>query len=158
MSDSNKRLIDKNGIKEKDFKKLILLLDKLQHGIGVLYYLMDNGKKGTFTISLISASDIELKKHISDIKRDTDTLIKIDKSSNLYAIISQETEVDGGYYFMQRLINLIKEKNGTDIYCAEIAIKNTEHRAQEIIFRLLNMYQRAKAKKEDGEISYYALR
>lgn len=143
------------GIKETDFKKLIKMLDKLQHGVGVLYYLMDHNKKGTFTIALISASDIKLKKHISKSKRDTDILIKIDKK--LYALLCQDTEVDGGYYFVQRLVKTIKEAGGKDIYCAEIEIKNTKHQIQEIIFRLLNMYQRAKANKADGEIRFYAL-
>ncbi len=145
-----------DGIKESDFKKLIKLLDKLQYGIGVLYYLMDHNKKGAFTIALISANNIKLKKHISNNKRSTDILIKIDK--NFYALLCQDTEVDGGYYFMQRLVKTIQEAGGKDIYCAEIEIKNTDHKIQEIIFRLLNMYQRTKAKKADGEISFYALR
>ncbi len=158
MADTDKRQNGSNAIKERDFKKLINLVDKLHHGIGLLYYLMDSGKKETFTVSLISASDIKLGKHIRSKKRDTDTLIKIDKKNNLYAIICQDTEVDGGYYFMQRLVKTIKEEGGSDVFCAEVAVRNTQHKIQEIIFRLLNMYQRTKALKEDGEISYYALR
>jgi hypothetical protein len=158
MSESNKRQNEKSGIKEKDFKRLIRLLDKLQHGVEILYYLINSGRGGTFTVSLISASNIKLKKHISQKKRSTDILIKIEKKSGLYALICQDTEVDGGYYFMQRLVKTIHEQGGTDIYCAEVGIKNTDHKIQEIIFRLLNMYQRTVAQKEDGEISYYALR
>jgi hypothetical protein len=146
-----------SGIKEGAFMKAVSLLDALQRGIEILYYLMENGKESSFVVALISANNIDLKSHIIEQKRQTDILFEIDKEDNQYALLCQGTEVDGGYYFIKRLLETIKEKGGTDIYCSEIDVPNTHHPIQEIIFRLLNMYSRAKAEKADGKISFHSL-
>jgi len=146
------------GLNEKDIKRLIHLLDTLERGIELLYYLLDNNRQKAFVVSLLSADSIDLEAKIRYVKRDTDVLFCVDSSENLYALLSQGTEVDGGYYFMKRIVDTVKEEGATNIYCSEIEISNTHHPIQEIIFRLLNMYQRAKAKKADGEISFHTLK
>ncbi len=146
------------GIRETDIKKLIHLLDKIGQGIELLYYLLDNKRQDTFVVTLFSAEMDDLKAFITHEKRKTDALFTIDKSENLYALLCQGTSVDGGYYFMNRLIKSIQKKGAKDVYCSEIEVPNTDHSIQEIAFRLLNMYHRAKTKKADGEISFYTLR
>jgi ASC-1-like (ASCH) protein len=147
----------RNGIREVAFKKVIRLLDELERGINILYYLMENGKEKSFVVALISAEDIELKEHIIQQKRDTDLLFEIEKEQNQYALLCQDTELDGGYYFIKRLVKTIQEKGGRDIYCSELNIQSTEHSIEEIVFRLLNMYSRVKAEKADGKINFHSL-
>ena len=158
MAEKPRKRKSDQGVKEADIKKLIHLLDHIERGIDLLYYLLDNKRQDAFVIALLSAGRIDLHTHIRHEKRDTDVLFEIDPSKNLYAILCQGTEVDGGYYFMQRLVKTIKEAGGTEVYCSEIEVTNTHHPIQEIAFRLLNMYQRVKAKKADGEISFHTLR
>jgi hypothetical protein len=148
---------ENEGIKDAAFKQLIRLLDELKNGIEILYYLMDSGKGKSFVTALISADGIDLTAEIIEQKRETDLLFEIDHENNLYAILCQSTEVDGGYYFIKRLVESVQKKGGKNVYCSEVNVKNTDHPIQEIAFRLLNMYSRVKAQKSDGEISYYAL-
>ncbi len=147
-----------DGIKEGVFQQLLRLLDAIGQGIGVLYYLMESGKGKSFVVALLSADEINLKAEIMEQKRETDLLFEIDKEKNLYALLCQGTEVDGGYYFIRRLVESVQKKGGKNIYCSEVDVRNTDHPVQEIAFRLLNMYGRVKAEKADGEISFYALK
>jgi len=158
MAETSRQRKSDQGLHESDIKRLIHLLDTLERGIELLYYLLDNNRQDAFVVSLLSADTIDLESSIRHVKRDTDVLFSVDPSENLYAILSQGTEVDGGYYFMKRLVNTIKEEGASQIYCSEIEVNNTNHPIQEIAFRLLNMYQRAKARDADGEISFHALR
>ena len=155
--EENRKRKKQTGISEGAFKRLTALLDKLKHSIEVLYYLMDNGRENSFVVALISADGIDLKAHVQEQKRNTDLLFEIDKDKNLYAVLCQGTEVDGGYYFVKRLVDTIHKRGGSNIYCSEIDVQNTRHSIQEIVFRLLNMYSRAKADKQDGKISFHSL-
>jgi len=145
------------GISEKAFKQLTALLEKLGHSMEVLYYLMENNREKSFVAALISADDIDLETLITRQKRATDILFEINKEKNLYALLCQGTEVDGGYYFVKRLIETIQKEGGKNVYCSEIDVQNTAHPIQEIVFRLLNMYNRVKTEKADGKISFYSL-
>ncbi len=156
MEEKRKKFV-REGIKEAALKQVIALLDKLEQGIGILYYLMENGKGKAFVTALISADNIDLMAHIRHQKRSTDLLFEIDRDQHLYALLCQGTGVDGGYYFIKRLVKTIRERGGKNIYCSEVDVQNTRHPIQEIIFRLLNMYHRAKAEKADGEISFHSL-
>jgi len=155
-----KRKQQKPGIAENDFDRLVSLTDKLRSGIDLLYYLLDNRKTDAFVAALISAESIDLEKQIRKQKRKTDILYKVyevDASQNLYALLCQGTGVDGGYYFIQRLIEAIRERGGKDVYCSELEINNSRHSISEITLRLLDMYRRARNEKADGEIKYHAL-
>jgi phosphatidylserine/phosphatidylglycerophosphate/cardiolipin synthase-like enzyme len=145
------------GIPEKDFKRLVTLSDKLRHAIHILYYLMDNNRERSFVAALLSAENIDMVAKITHEKRETDILFEIDPEKNLYALLCQGTEVDGGYYFIRRLVERIQEDGGTDVYCGEISVRNTRHPTDEILFRLLNLYTHAKSEKADGEIKFHAL-
>jgi recombinational DNA repair protein RecR len=119
---------------------------------------MENGKEKSFVVALISAENIQLKEHIIQQKRETDILFEVDKRQNQYAILCQYTEVDGGYYFIKRLVETIQNQGGREVYCSELYVQNTRHPVEEIVFRLLNMYSRVKTDKADGKISFHSLK
>ncbi len=155
-----KRKHQKPGIAENDFDRLVALTDKLRSGIDLLYYLLDNRKTDAFVAALISAESVDLEGLIRNQKRKTDILYKVyevDASENLYALLCQGTGVDGGYYFIQRLIKMIREEGGDHIYCSELEINNSHHPIPEITLRLLDMYRRARDEDADGEVKYHAL-
>ena len=145
------------GITEKVFKQLTNLLDQLGNSIELLYYLMNINQEKSFVAALISADEIDLEAMIMQQKRKTDILFEIDKKKNLYALLCQDTRLEGGYYFIKRLVETAQKEGGKNVYCSEVDVPNTHHPIHEIIFRLLNMYNRVKSEKADGKISFYSL-
>ena len=148
---------ERNAIEEHHFNRLVRLLERLRNGIELLYYLLDHYHGDAFVVALISAREIDLVDHIQMQKRKTDILYEIDASENLYALLCQGTGVDGGYYFIQRLVQTLQERGGKSIYCSELEISSSRYPIFEIVSRLDKMYQRAREHNADGEISFYAL-
>ena len=80
--------------------------DELSNTIDIIYYLMDRGDERSFVIMLMSAENIDVKALLDEQKRDTDILFEIDEASSLYAVICQDTKIDGGYHFAERVFGL----------------------------------------------------
>ena len=153
-----KRQKEEHGIKEVSFKKLVKLLTAIEHGVNLMHYLIEHNREEAYVIALISAEKIDLPIEIRAQKRDTDILFEVDVEKNLYAILCQGTQVDGGYYFIQRLVTKLQEAGAENIYCSELEVSNTQHPVQELAFRLLNMYQHNQKHRLDGEINFRSLK
>lgn len=82
-------------------------------------------------------------------------LYKVDERHNIYAMICQDTRVDEGYHFAQRLHRTLKEQEATEAYVSEVEISSTSYGAQEVLFRLIELYFTAVGTGKTGEISYY---
>jgi len=152
-----KRKHHDHGISEVNFQKLVKLVSAIGHGVDLMHYLIEHGREKAYVIALISAKGVDLKHMIKLQKRSTDILFDVDPEKNLYAILCQGTRVDGGYYFIQRLVRKLQEHDASEIYCSELEISNTQHPVQELAFRLLNMYQHYKREKRNGEINFHSL-
>ncbi len=155
---TSKRKNEEHGIKEVSFKRLVKLLTAIEHGVNLMHYLIEHNREEAYVLALISAEGINLPAEIRKQKRDTDILFEVDAKQNLYTILCQGTQVDGGYYFIQRLITKLQEAGADNIYCSELEVSNTQHPVQELAFRLLNMYQRNKENRLDGEINFRSLK
>ena len=81
----------------------------------------------SFVLMLMTAKDIDLQALLTEEKRDTDILFEIDKEESLYVMLCQDTKVDGGYRFAERIIRNILLDNGNDIYCTELEIRATHY-------------------------------
>ena len=158
MTETNKRKNEEHGIKEGNFKRLVQLLTAIEHGVNLMHYLIEHNREEAYVLALISAEEIALDEAIRQEKRNTDILFEVDPDRNLYAILCQGTQVDGGYYFIQRLVGKLQEQGAKEIYCSELEISNAQHPVQELAFRLLNMYQHNKKNRLDGEINFRSLR
>ena len=95
----------------------VKMLDKLEAMIDIIYYMMENENQQAFVLMLLTAKDTELSTLLDREKRETDILLEIDKEEPLYAMLCQDTKVDGGYRFAERLIRNIQLDKGSDIYC-----------------------------------------
>ncbi|WP_295420602.1 hypothetical protein [Sulfurovum sp.] len=142
---------------EKGIKLALAILDKLEKPLELLYYLMKRERDRTFVIMLLSADEMELENLIKAEKRDSDLLFEIDKENNLYALICQETKIDGGYRFAERFHRALEHKKIKNSYSVEIEVGSPRHEIKEVIFKLIETYMKAVNDEREGEIIYHSL-
>jgi hypothetical protein len=133
------------------------MLDKLSTTIEIVYYLMNRGEERSFVVMLVSADDCDVEKILSAQKRNTDILFEIDKEQSIYAIICQDTKIDGGFHFGERVMRYLKHNDAKEPYCIELEVRETTHDIKYIIFKLIEMYIATKQKKNSGEIIFKTL-
>jgi hypothetical protein len=111
-----------------------------------------------FTIIILKAEFDKLYDYLMGTKRDSDILKSIDKKINLYAIICQDTTVDGGYMFAKRLLKtLIKDKKVHDATCVAVEVRTTRYSVRNIIYKAFQLYITARHKSHLNEIKYHSL-
>ena len=134
----------------------LTIVDKVEKPLELLFYLMRRENQRALVLMLISASDIDMDTFLQEKKRDTDILYKVDEARNIYAMICQDTRVDEGYHFAQRLHRSLEEVQASEVYVSEVEISSTNYEAKEVIFRLIELYFRAVNSGQKGEINFYA--
>jgi hypothetical protein len=140
-----------------DIVLTITLMEKLKNAIDIVYYLMDHQDEDEFVLLLMNAENVELEILLEEAKRDSDILFEIDKEKSIYAMLCQDTKVDGGYRFAERIIRNIVSKDGTDIYCAELEVRSTSYNLKDVILKLVETFIKAKQDGKSGEIIYKSL-
>jgi recombinational DNA repair protein RecR len=140
-----------------DIELAAKMLDKLTSTIEIVYYLLDRGDERAFVMMLLSAKDVDMNTVLKEQKRDTDILFEIDREASIYAIVCQDTKIDGGYHFAERVLQSLISHNAEEIYCTELEIKTTTYDIKYIIFKLVENYIKIKADKREGEIVFKTL-
>jgi hypothetical protein len=140
-----------------DIVLTVALMEKLKNAIDIVYYLMDHKDEDTFVLMLMNAKNVELGKLLEDEKRDSDILFEIDKEKSIYAILCQDTKVDGGYRFGERIIRNIVAQEGTDIYCAELEVRSTNYKLRDVMLKLVETFIKIQKEGKSGEIIYKSL-
>ena len=133
------------------------MLEKLSSTLDIMFFLMERKEENSFVIMLVSARNIDLKDLLEKEKRDTDIIFEIDTEEPLYAIICQDTKIDGGYHFAERLVRKATTSGGENLYCTELEIRNTSHKIKYIIYRLMELFIQTKEAKKYGEIVFKTL-
>ncbi len=133
------------------------MVDKLTTTIDIIYYLMDHGEERSFVIMLLSAENIDINTLLLKEIRDTDILFEIDKDASLYAVICQDTKIDGGYHFADRVVRNMIVHKAEEIYCVELEVRTTAHNTKDVIFKLIETLKKAKKDKKEGEIVFKTL-
>jgi len=142
---------------ESDIKLALSVMKKMEKPLEIMYYLMETEREKPFVIILISAEDIKLKKLLKSEKRDTDLLFRVNKVQNLFALICQETKVDGGYRFAERLLRSLVLNNANTIYCSEMEVRSTKYDIKDVIFKSIEGYADAKKEEKENEIIFRSL-
>ena len=142
---------------ESEIKLALAVIHKMEKPIELMYYLMEREREKPFVILLISAEDIDLEALLAKEKRDTDLLFEIEKKQNLYALICQETKVDGAYRFAERLLRTLILNDAHSIYCTEMEIRSTTYDIKEVIFKSIESYIAAKKENRESEIIFRSL-
>lgn len=133
------------------------MLDMLQTTIEIVYYLMEHENEESFVLMMMSADDVNLQTLLEKEKRGTDILFEIDKEESLYVMLCQDTKVDGGYRFAERILRNIVLDKGNSIYCTELEIKATHYAPKIIILKLLETFLKSKQMNKSGEIVFRSL-
>jgi len=141
----------------KEIELAVKMLDKLETMIDIMYYLMENENQQAFVLMLLTANDMDLSMLLEKEKRETDILLEIDKEESLYVMLCQDTKVDGGYRFAERLINNIELDKGTDIYCTEVEVRATHYTPKQVILKLLETFAKSKVSNKSNEIVFRSL-
>ena len=133
------------------------LLEKLSTTVEIIYYLMNRREERSFVVMLVTAENLDLEKILVEQKRNTDILFEINKDESIYAIICQDTKIDGGYHFGERVMRHMKIKEAEDPYCIELEVRTTTHDIKYIIFKLMEEFIKAREEKRSGEIVFKTL-
>jgi len=139
---------------EKEIKLTTNMVKELEIPLDLMFYLLERSAKNTFVLMLLTAEDVALKALLENEKRNTDIVYDVYPEENVYAMICQETKVDGGYRFAERVIRKIKAEEGKDIYCSEIEVNNSKYTPKNVIFRVLDGFIKAREKGVSGEIIF----
>ena len=140
-----------------DITMVATMLEKMSSTIDIMFFLMERKEENNFVAMLVSAQSIDLKDLIEKEKRDTDIMFEIDAEEPLYAIICQDTKIDGGYHFAERLVRNAVTSGGEQVYCTELEVRTTSHKIKYIIYRLMELYLQTKQAKKHGEIVFKTL-
>jgi len=133
------------------------MLDTLSNTIDIIYYLMDRGDERSFVIMLVSAENIDVKELMTQQKRETDILFEIDEASSLYAVVCQDTKIDGGYHFAERVFQHMKTGDAAEVYCTELEVRTTTHDIKYVIFKVLETFIQSKVDGRCGEVVFKSL-
>lgn len=154
---SNKKHVQSVQFKASEIMLAVKMMDVLEKPLEMVYYLMEQNSSRQFVLLLMSAEHSNIQKVFKFEKRDTDILFEIDKEQSLYAILCQDTRVDGGYRFAERLIKKLFAEDAKDIYCAELEVRSTNYTIKQIIFKIIETFIQAKADEKKNHIIYKSL-
>ena len=140
-----------------DISLAATLLEKISTTVEILYYLMNRREERSFVVMLVTAENAEVGKILNEQKRNTDILFEIDKEASTYAVICQDTKIDGGYHFGERVMRHLKLQDADEPYCVELEVRTTTHDIKYIIFKLMEEFIEARQHKHFGEIIFKTL-
>ncbi|MEA1954548.1 MAG: hypothetical protein U9O24_09175 [Campylobacterota bacterium] len=140
-----------------DISLAATMLEKLSSTIEIMYYLMERGEERSFVFMLISADNADINQLLLNEKHNTDMVFEIDKEKAIYVVICQDTKIDGGYYFADRVVHHLITDNADNIYCTELEIRVSTYDIKYIIFRLLEVYKEAVRDEKEGNIIFKTL-
>jgi hypothetical protein len=122
--------------------------------LDLLYHLMKSKRLQTFSAVMVRSDMEAFGEFLQQEKRKTDLLYPIIPEENIYALFCQETQVDGGYYFIQRLAKLIEERGADDIHAAIVGVESTKYPVKDLMFIILDTFIRATALDTRENIIY----
>ena len=141
----------------EQIKLAVDMVESLQTTLEVIYYLIEHEGADSFVMLFITAEEIELQSLLEKQKRATDLLYRIDEDKNYYVMICQDTKVDGGYHFSERLMKNINENNGKEPYCIALEVRSTKPKPKTVIFKLIEIFTKAQENNKFGEIVYKSI-
>lgn len=141
----------------KEIQLAVTMLERLETTIDIMYYLMDLEREQSFVLMLLTANDIDLNALLSKEKRETDILYEIDKEESIYVMLCQDTKVDGGYRFAERVIRNIQLDSGADIYCTELEVRVRHYSPKQVVLKLLETFVKSKQMNKSDEIVFRSL-
>ncbi len=167
---AEKRNIHNLSFPEDEVKLVKTMMEEMGTTLEFFYYLMNNKRESATTMILLSADEVKLTHLLPKWKRNTDILFELDKERNVYVMICQSTDNEGGKQFADILISNIRLHSAGDIYCVVSESKTASSSAQEVIFKMVEKYIKIKdagkankvffthlKKEEEPDIIYHTM-
>jgi len=154
MFKNEKRSIDEIVFHEDEVKLAKKMMDSLRTTVEFLYYMMEHRGQSSFTIIMLSSDDTRLEHLLHKWKRKTDVLIEVDEINNIYVIICQATDKEGGEKFGEILISNINMHGSKVTYCVEAELTNVGYSIQEVIFNIVEKYIIVKQEKKFNKVFF----
>ena len=142
---------------ESDMTMAVKTIEALQTTLDLMYYLMRRGDERAFVLTLIETKLEDAGVLLKREKRATDLLYEIDQEQGIYVVVCQDTKVDGGYHFANRIMQRLKEAGDDRSFIIDMEVGNTNHEKADIVFRLIELLIKAKELHKGGEILYKSL-
>lgn len=136
------------------------MIESLEKVTDLMLYFLDR-EHVKFTYILMQSESDDLDSFLRQYKRNTDLLLSIEGDRMMSVLICQETDVEGGYRFAERLIrklNIDHEKQS--ICCDVMTVSTTRYTSKQVIYRLFETYvksMRKDNKEKSGEIEFSTL-
>jgi len=153
-NENEKRNNNDLSFPEEEVKLAKTMMDELGTTMEFFHYLMNHREKSSLTIILLSADDLNLDNLLPKWKRQTDILFELDKVNNVYVIICQSTDRDGGKQFAEILMSNIHMHGDCDTYCVVSESKTTTYPIQEVIFKMVEKYIGIKEDKKANRVFF----
>jgi len=154
----------KSELKSKIYDERVLKIgiaihDKIEDPLQILVRLLRKRRLHSFSAILIKSDSGSFGEFMNRHKRRSDLLYTINSKAGLYVLLCQETQVDGGYYFMQRLIKVIKERGGNDTMSASVtAIESIRYEVKDVIFIVLDSFIKLFSSEKENDVLFRTLK
>ena len=154
MLTNEKRHISDSAFPEEEVKLAKTMMEELGTTMEFFHYIMEHKGKSTFTMILLSADDINLDHLLPKWKRQTDILFELDKENNVYVIICQSTDLEGGKQFAEILMTNIHMHSDSATYCVVSGPETMAYPIQEVIFKMVEKYITVKEEKIANKVFF----
>lgn len=139
---------------ENEVKLAKVMMAELKTTMEFFHYLMNHRGESSLTMILLSADDLKLDNLLPKWKRQSDVLFELDKTNNVYVIICQSTDSDGGRQFAEILISNIRMHSNSNIYCVVSEPKAMKSSIQDVIFDMVEKYILIKEEQQANKVFF----
>ena len=137
---------------EDEVKLAKTMMDELKTTMEFFHYIMNHRGESSLTMILLSSDDVKLDLLLPKWKRQSDVLFELDKVNNVYVIICQSTDSDGGKQFAEILMSNIRLHGDSDTYCVVSEPKTMRSPIQDVIFEMVEKYILIKEDKKANKV------
>ncbi len=139
---------------EKAMKLGFAFYERCELALELLYHLMKSKRLQSFSAILLHTELENPEEFLQRQKRKTDLLYPIDSEAKIYALLCQETQVDGGYYFIKRLTKLMEEEGNAEVHAAIVGVEGTRYPVRDLLFVILDTFMRANDPESADNVIY----
>ena len=155
---SRKAVKRKTPYTEKELTLAVELYRELRDPIEIFYHLMQSRRIESFSIILIKTKYNFFGNFLKSHKRDSDMIILSDSENGNYVLLCQETLVDGGYRFAERLRNDLRLSSGSEFRAAVVAVEYYSFPVKELVLTVVDMYRKLLENDNENHILHRSIR
>jgi hypothetical protein len=121
----------------------------------LLYHLLSSRRLTSFSIIVIQTFIEDFGSFLKKNKRKTDLLFNLNPKKGIYALVCQETQVDGGFYFLRRLTGMINREKAKDIRACIVGVESTRYPVRDLLFIVMDAFVKVRETESEDERIYY---